>query len=78
MNETKQFLVILESGPNGFGAYSPDVPGCFAVGRNEQETIQRFREALVDHLELLALDGEELPEPATRSTMVDVRYPMSA
>ncbi len=75
---TKKFLVILEHGPTGYGAYSPDVPGCFAVGATEEETIQRFVDALKDHLELLAEEGEELPKPVTRSRMVEVRVPALA
>ena len=27
-----RFLVIIEKGENNYGAYSPDLPGCVAVG----------------------------------------------
>ena len=27
-----RILVIIEKGENSYGAYSPDVPGCVAVG----------------------------------------------
>jgi predicted RNase H-like HicB family nuclease len=78
MSTTNRYLVILEQGPTGFGAYSPDVPGCFAVGKTEDETLRRFVAALKDHLAILAEEGQELPRPVTQSRMVDVRVPISA
>ncbi len=30
-------LVIIEKGPTSYGAYSPDVPGCVAVGDTRDE-----------------------------------------
>ncbi len=30
-----RFLVIIEQGENSYGAYSPDLPGCVAVGKTQ-------------------------------------------
>lgn len=49
----------------GFGAWSPDLPGCVALGDTEEETLLEMREAVRGHLEVLRERGEALPEPAT-------------
>jgi len=46
-------LVIIEKGPTSYGAYSPDVPGCVAVGDTPEEVEQLMREALQSHLQLM-------------------------
>ncbi len=60
MNE---YLVIYEPGKHNWSAFSPDVPGCVATGKNRDETERNFREALTLHLELLAEDGDDIPQP---------------
>ncbi len=39
--------VVLEQGPNNWGAYAPDLEDCvIATGDTREETISRFRDAL--------------------------------
>lgn len=71
-----RYLVIIEPSETGFGAYSPDVPGCVAAGHTREEVIERFRDALAEHLELLAEDG--LPVPGPVSTAVEMDVPIAA
>jgi predicted RNase H-like HicB family nuclease len=54
-----KILVIIEKRETSYGAYSPDVPGCVAVGDTREEVEQRMREALRLHLELMR--DEHLP-----------------
>lgn len=56
--------LVVEGGQDGenYGAYSPDVPGCVATGDTIDEMIQNMYEALLFHLEGMALHGEELPD----------------
>lgn len=36
--------IVIERGEEGgFGAYATDVPGCIAVGKTEQEVLDRIR-----------------------------------
>lgn len=58
-------LVIIEKGKNSYSAYSPNVPGCVAVGKTREETEQRMREALPDHIELLQEKNLPLPRSYT-------------
>ena len=56
-----KYVIILEPGPNNWGAFSPNVPGCVATGQTPQETLSQFLEALDFHLESLQLDGDPIP-----------------
>ncbi|TKB70728.1 MAG: type II toxin-antitoxin system HicB family antitoxin [Nitrospira sp.] len=43
--------IVVEEGPNNFGAYVADLPGCVAVGRSEEEVLHLIHEAIEFHLE---------------------------
>ncbi|HEX4030927.1 MAG TPA: type II toxin-antitoxin system HicB family antitoxin [Terracidiphilus sp.] len=61
----KEFLVVFELGQTSLGAFAPDIPGCFAVGKTLDETRQRYLEAVEAHLKWLANDHDPVPEPVT-------------
>lgn len=48
-----KILVIIEKGETSYGAYSPDIPGCVAVGDTREEVEQRMREALRSRLQMM-------------------------
>ena len=54
-----RILVIIEKGEDSYGAYSPDVPGCVAVGDTREEVEQLMKEALEEHLQMMR--EENLP-----------------
>lgn len=58
-------IVIEQAEDGGFGAWSPDVPGCIALGDTPEEAVEEMREAIRGHLELLQERGESLPAPTT-------------
>lgn len=59
-----EYLVLYEIGEDGsWGAYSPDVPGCYATGESQAEVEQLMRDALPDHIALMREVGEPVPEP---------------
>ena len=68
-----KYLVIFEKGPNSFGAYVPDLPGCVAAGETLDEARQLIREAIPLHLEMMKRSGEVVPEPSTDAELVDVQ-----
>ena len=45
-----QYLVVIEEGPNSFGAYVPDLPGCIAVGESREEVTKLIQEAIELHI----------------------------
>ena len=55
------YVIILEPGPNNWGAFSPNVPGCVSTGQTAEETLSNFLEALEFHLEGLQEDGDPIP-----------------
>ena len=68
----KRYPVIIESTTTGYSAYSPDVPGCAAVGDTEEETRRNFQDALTAHFEVMREVGEPIPEPHTAVDWVEV------
>jgi predicted RNase H-like HicB family nuclease len=57
------YLVIYEQGEDGWGASSPDLPGCVAVAKTRVEVEGLIREAIPLHLEMMRDVGEPIPAP---------------
>jgi predicted RNase H-like HicB family nuclease len=68
----KRYPVIIERAATGYSAYSPDVPGCAAVGDTEEETCRNFQEALVAHFEAMREIDESIPEPHSSVDYVEI------
>ncbi|MGH9326427.1 MAG: type II toxin-antitoxin system HicB family antitoxin [Terriglobia bacterium] len=68
----KQYLVVLEKGPNSFGAYVPDLPGCAAVAETREKALSLIREAIALHVESLRENGSPVPEPVSTTEFVRV------
>ncbi|HZS78047.1 MAG TPA: type II toxin-antitoxin system HicB family antitoxin [Ktedonobacteraceae bacterium] len=56
------YLIIIEKGEHNYGAYSPDLPGCVAVGDTIEEVEKKMQEAIEMHLEGMREDHEQLSE----------------
>ena len=67
-----RYLIVIEKTHTGYSAYSPDVPGCVATGRDREQAEREMRDAIQFHLEGLAAEGEALPEPSSSSAYVEV------
>ena len=61
----KRYLVVYEKAPSNYGAFAPDVPGCASLGETLDEARRLMSEGLRFHLEMLAEDGDPIPEPRT-------------
>ena len=68
-----RYLVVVENGPESFGAYVPDLPGCVAAAETREEVLALIREAIEFHLEGLRKDGQPVPTPSSSSEVVDVK-----
>jgi predicted RNase H-like HicB family nuclease len=68
----KRYPLVIEKTTTGYSAYSPDVPGCAAVGDTEEETRQNFRDALSAHFQVMRELGEPIPEPSSSLDYVEV------
>jgi predicted RNase H-like HicB family nuclease len=62
----KRYLAIYERAADGsWGAYVPDLPGCFTLGATREEAERYIREAIAAHVEVLRERGEPIPEPSS-------------
>ena len=57
----KRFLIVIEKSKDGFGAFSPDLPGCVAVGKTREETEDNMYQAISMHIEGMREDGSSIP-----------------
>ena len=59
----RTYTVLIEKGATSWGAYIPDIPGCFAAADTEAEVKKMIVEAGNSHLQMLAEEGLPIPEP---------------
>ncbi|GAB5540073.1 MAG: type II toxin-antitoxin system HicB family antitoxin [Salibacteraceae bacterium] len=67
-----KYAVIIEQGPNSFGAHVPDLPGCVAAGETREVVITLIKEAIEFHIEGLKEKGEEVPKASSSIEFIDV------
>jgi len=63
----KRYSLVIEPTSTGYSAFSPDVPGCAAVGDTSEETRRNFQDALAAHFEAMREIEEPIPEPQRRA-----------
>lgn len=68
----KRYPVVFERTQTGYSAYSPDVPGCVAVGDTEGDARTNFAAALTAHFEVMREIGEAVPEPQSSLDYVEI------
>lgn len=61
---TAYYPAIIERGPEGFGVFFPDLPGCTSAGRTVHEAALNAEEALNGHLAVSAEHGDAIPTPS--------------
>lgn len=59
--QSATYTAVVEHGPEGFGVFFPEVPGCVSAGRTEKEVFANAEEALTGHLAELLSGGDPLP-----------------
>ena len=67
------FPAIIERGPEGFGVFFPDLPGCVSAGATMQEAALGAEEALSGHLAVSAEYGDKIVDPTPLDTL-DASY----
>lgn len=67
-----KYTVVIEKTPHNYSAYVPDLPGCVATGRTQEEVAHRIQEAIAYHLEGIREDGIPIPEPQASTVVVEV------
>ncbi len=67
-----RYMVIIEKGQDGYGAYVPDLPGCIAAGSTRDEAMSLIREAIEFHIDGLRESGQTIPAPSSASEFIEV------
>jgi len=67
-----KYLVVVEEGEDGFGAYVPDLPGCVAAAESREDVVTLIQEAIEFHIEGLKKSGDPVPNPVSGSELVNV------
>lgn len=65
-----RYRIIYEKAPENYGCYSPDLPGCVALGDTLDECRILMREAIALHLEFSRKHGDPVPPDPTGYTEI--------
>jgi predicted RNase H-like HicB family nuclease len=68
----REYLVIIEQGPDNLSAYVPSLPGCVTTGKTRKEVIENIHEAIQGHLEVMAEYGDPIPDEDLDAVVVVV------
>lgn len=68
----KRLLVIIEKAEANYSAYSPDLPGCLAMGKTKDQAARNMHRAIELHLEGLREDGLPIPKSHSSAEYVAV------
>ena len=68
------YTVILEQGEDGgWGAYVPDLPGCYSSADTYEQILSNVQEAIAGHIRVLREAGEPIPEPRSIAQTIDIQ-----
>jgi predicted RNase H-like HicB family nuclease len=67
-----EYVVIYEQGPEGWGAYCPDLPGLGAAAETRSEVERLIHEAIEIHIESLREHGDPVPQPTSAASTITV------
>jgi predicted RNase H-like HicB family nuclease len=67
-----RYLIIIEKANANFSAYSPDLPGCIATGKTQEEVARNMHDAIEMHLQGLREDNLPIPEPCVVADYVTI------
>ena len=65
-----KYIIIIEKANGNYSAYCPDLPGCIATGKTEEDTIETMKQAIRFHLE--GLKESNIPLPDVKCTVRQV------
>ncbi len=67
--------VIDKDADSDFGVHFPDFPGCVTAGLTIEEAILNSHEALAGHADMMATDGDALPDPSSLQDVISQNDP---
>jgi predicted RNase H-like HicB family nuclease len=71
MNKT--YVALLEQASDGgWGAYVPDLPGCFSWGESRADAARNVRDAIETYMDALREFNEPIPEPRSFAESISI------
>lgn len=70
--EVHRYLIVIEKTNGNYSAYSPDLPGCVATGKELDKVKGNMQEAIEMHIQGLREDQLPIPEPSSVGDYVSV------
>jgi predicted RNase H-like HicB family nuclease len=67
-----RFLIIIEKAGKNYSAYSPDLPGCVATGKTQEEVALNMHEAIELHIQGMIEDKLPIPKSNTFAEFIAV------
>ena len=67
-----KYAIIVEKANGNYSAYCPDLPGCIATGKTEDDTIETMKQAIRSHLQGLEEGNILLPDVKCTVRQVEV------
>ena len=67
-----RFLIVIEKANGNYSAYCPDLPGCVATGKTQEETERNMHEAVQMHIEGMIEDKMAIPENVTLAEYIAI------
>lgn len=61
---------VHKDSPSDYGVQFYDFPGCISAGETIEEAKLMATEALNGHINLMLVDGEEIPQPSTLESIL--------
>ena len=71
----RQYVILIEQGPDNLSAYVPSLPGCVTTGKTRKEIIENMYEAISLHLDSMALDNDPIPDEDLEAVLLVVPEP---
>ena len=57
-----RFLIVIEKANGNYSAYSPDLPGCVATGKNRSQAAKNMHQAIEMHVKGMREDRIPIPK----------------
>jgi len=68
-----KYTIVIEKTDHNYSAYCPDLSGCVATGRTEEEVFARMREAIEFHIQ--GLRESKFPVPESKCSVRELEIP---
>jgi predicted RNase H-like HicB family nuclease len=67
----KRYAIVIEKADGNYSAYVPDLPGCVATAASVEAIEEDIRAAIRFHIDRLAADGLDIPEPTSIAEYIE-------